>query len=113
MDDRSQRRFDPGDGQQEVNAGDLPPRETPRELALRLKRRSQMRARGETQRASAEPLGGFLRQTYALPRDQARERARDWFTRYPKAAYMTAVESWRQLEDGRIEFTMRRLPTAD
>jgi hypothetical protein len=112
MDDRSQRRFDPGDGLQDVNAGDAP-RETPRELALRLKRRSQMRGRGEAQRASAEPFGGFLRQTYALPRDQARERARDWFTRYPKAAYMTAVESWRQLEDGRIEFTMRRLPTAD
>jgi len=40
-------------------------------------------------------------------------RARDWFERYPKAAYMTKVESWRQLHDGRIEFTMRRLPTAD
>ncbi|SEC76219.1 hypothetical protein SAMN05444161_1786 [Rhizobiales bacterium GAS191] len=113
MEDRSQRRFDPGDGLQELNAGDTPSQEMPRDVALRLKRRSQLRARSEAQRASAEPLGGFLRQTYALPRDQARERARDWFIRYPKAAYMTAVESWRQLEDGRIEFTMRRLPTAD
>ena len=30
-----------------------------------------------------------------------------------KAAYMTEVEAWRELDDGRIEFTMRRLPTAD
>jgi len=26
---------------------------------------------------------------------------------------MTEIESWRELPDGRIEFTMRRLPTAD
>ena len=28
-------------------------------------------------------------------------------------AYMSEVESWRELPDGGIEFTMRRLPTAD
>jgi hypothetical protein len=39
--------------------------------------------------------------------------ARDWFSRYPKAAYMTEIEAWRELEGDRIEFTMRRLPTAD
>ena len=39
--------------------------------------------------------------------------ARDWLDRFPRAAYLTEVESWRVLEDGRIEFTMRRLPTAD
>jgi hypothetical protein len=37
----------------------------------------------------------------------------DPFARYPKAAYMTEIESWRELPDGAIEFTMRRLPTAD
>ena len=58
-------------------------------------------------------MGGFLRRTYVLAREEAREEARGWFTRFPKAAYMTAVESWREIEDGRIEFTMRRLPTAD
>jgi hypothetical protein len=26
---------------------------------------------------------------------------------------MTEIESWRELPDGRIEFTMRRLPNAD
>jgi hypothetical protein len=35
------------------------------------------------------------------------------FTRFPKAAYMTEIESWRVLPDDRIEFTMRRLPSAD
>ena len=39
--------------------------------------------------------------------------ARAVFKRYPKAAYMTEIEHWRELPDGRIEFTMRRLPTAD
>jgi hypothetical protein len=36
-----------------------------------------------------------------------------WFERYPKAAYLTQVESWRLTDDGLVEFTMRRLPTAD
>lgn len=56
---------------------------------------------------------GFRRETFALPREQAREKAREVFRRFPKPAYMTEVESWRELPDGRIEFTMRRLPTAD
>ena len=43
----------------------------------------------------------------------SREKAREVFRRYPKPAYMTEIESWRELPDGRIEFTMRRLPTAD
>ncbi len=56
---------------------------------------------------------GFRRETFALPREQARQKARELFRRFPKAAYMTEIESWRELSDGRIEFTMRRLPTAD
>ena len=59
----------------------------------------------------------FRRETFALPREQAREqareKAREVFRRFPKPAYMTEIESWRELPDGRIEFTMRRLPTAD
>ncbi len=56
---------------------------------------------------------GFRRETFALPRDAARAKARDLFRQFPKAGYMTEIESWRELEDGRIEFTMRRLPSAD
>jgi hypothetical protein len=96
------------EGSDEGSAG------SPHDLAERLKDRSRARARRNARQAAAsEPTGGFLRQTFALPRLEAREKARDWFSRYPKAAYMTKVESWRQLDDGRIEFTMRRLPTAD
>ncbi|HVX98982.1 MAG TPA: hypothetical protein VHA55_04240 [Pseudorhodoplanes sp.] len=66
---------------------------------------------GQTRQArKADP---FKRETFALPRAEAREKAREWFTRFPKAAYMTEIESWRVLPDDRIEFTMRRLPTAD
>jgi hypothetical protein len=32
--------------------------------------------------------------------------------RYPKPAYMSEVEHWRELPGGEIEFTMRRLRTA-
>ena len=56
---------------------------------------------------------GYLRETFTLPRDKARVKARDYLARYPKAGYMSAVESWRELPGGDIEFTMRRLPSAD
>jgi hypothetical protein len=55
----------------------------------------------------------WRRETFTLPREEAREKAREFFARFPKAAYMTEVESWRELADGQIEFTMRRLPSAD
>jgi hypothetical protein len=70
---------------------------TPRDLSER------MRARAD----------GYRRDTFALPREAARSKARELLDRFPKAAYGTQVESWRELSDGRIEFTMRRLPTAD
>ena len=56
---------------------------------------------------------GFRRETFTLPRDAARLKARDFLSRYPKAGYMSAVESWRELPGDNIEFTMRRLPSAD
>jgi hypothetical protein len=55
----------------------------------------------------------FRRDTFALPRAAARAKAREFFARFPKAAYMTEIESWRELPGDRIEFTMRRLPSAD
>ncbi len=65
-------------------------------------------------RRIGQKLGdGFLRETFTLPVEDARDKARELLKRYPAAAYMTCVESWRQLPDGEIEFTMRRLPTAD
>ena len=74
---------------------------SPRDLADRMARQRN------------KPGDGFLRETFTLPRERARLKARDFLKRYPKAGYMSEVESWRELPGGDIEFTMRRLPTAD
>ena len=78
---------------------------TPRDLAGRM-----AGARIARRQKSGD---GFLRETFTLPREQAWVKARDFLARYPKAGYMSAVESWRELPGGDIEFTMRRLPSAD
>jgi len=56
---------------------------------------------------------GFLRRTFTLPVEDARAKAREFLREFPAGGYMTIVEHWRQLPDGQIEFTMRRLPTPD
>jgi hypothetical protein len=72
-------------------------------------------ARRVAQRVAARKprSDSFRRDTFELPRDAARAKARELLTRYPKAAYMTEIESWRELPGDRVEFTMRRLPSAD
>jgi hypothetical protein len=77
----------------------------PKDLAGRLRQASDRR---KLKRADS-----FRRETFALPRAAARAKAREFFARFPKAAYMTELESWRELPGDRIEFTMRRLPSAD
>ena len=79
--------------------------ERPKDLARTMGRRSARRP--------AARRDSYRRETFSLPREAARAKARELFDRYPKAAYMTAIESWRELPDGGIEFTMRRLPSAD
>jgi hypothetical protein len=76
----------------------------PRDLAGRMSARRKGGVKG---------ADGYLRETFTLPREKARAVARDYLTRYPKAGYMSAVESWRELPGGDIEFTMRRLRSAD
>ena len=83
-------------------------RMTPADLSRRLGKQAAKRADG-----NAAKRDSWRRQTYALPRSEARDKAREWFTKFPKAAYMTEIEFWRELADGRIEFTIRRLPSAD
>ena len=56
---------------------------------------------------------GFLRKTFTPPVEDARAKAREILREFPAGGYMTIVENWRQLPDGQIQFTMRRLPTAD
>ena len=82
-------------------------RKRPLDLVERVAARRSLRA-GEGARSD-----GWRRETFTLPRAEARLKAREWFDRYPKAAYLTEIEFWRELADGQIEFVMRRLPTAD
>ena len=83
----------------------MPRYDRPQDLARQL---AENRDRRRPARADA-----YRRETYSLPREAARAKARQVFERFPKAAYMTAIESWRELPGGEIEFTMRRLPSAD
>ncbi|HTV34076.1 MAG TPA: hypothetical protein VME69_13420 [Methylocella sp.] len=69
-------------------------------------------ARRATQ-SKPPPKGPWRRETFTLERLAAREKARDYFQQFPKAAYLTEIESWRELSGDRIEFTIRRLPSAD
>ena len=78
----------------------------PQDLAERVSRR-------RAARADAPVSDAWRRESFTLPRAEARVKAREWFDRYPKAAYLTEIEFWRELADGQIEFVMRRLPTAD
>ena len=71
------------------------------------------RAGARRDRRAAASEGAWRREMFRLPRLEARAKAREWFDRFPKAAYMTEIESWRELADDEIEFVMRRLPTAD
>jgi hypothetical protein len=76
---------------------------TPKDLADRMAAR----------RRRAKVDDGYARETFTQPREQARRTARAFLDRWPTAAYMTAVESWRELPGGEIEFTMKRLRSAD
>jgi hypothetical protein len=64
-------------------------------------------------RARQRADDGFVREQFTQPRDAARVTARAFLDRFPREAYMSEVERWRELPDGSIEFTMRRLRTAD
>jgi hypothetical protein len=81
-------------------------RRRPSELASR----SASALAARTVRRGAD---AFRRDTFALPRAAAREKALELLRRFPKAAYQTEIESWRVLPGDRIEFTVRRLPSAD
>ena len=73
----------------------------PRDLANRMAHRREL------------PDDGLLRETFTLPVEAARVKARQILDEFPQDGYMTIVERWRQLPDGQIEFMMRRLRVAD
>ena len=57
--------------------------------------------------------GGSSLEIFRLPVDVARATAREILSQSPQGDSVTVVERWRQLSDGQIEFTIRRLRAAD
>ncbi|MGV6872668.1 hypothetical protein ACUSIJ_08245 [Pseudochelatococcus sp. B33] len=84
----------------------LPSVPLPSQLAGRLAAR---RDAIERQKDAAGILSAW-RQTYIMSRKEARSKAREWMERPHRSAYVTEMESWRDLGDGRIECTVRRVP---
>jgi len=56
---------------------------------------------------------GPVRETFRLPVEAARRKAREILGHPPQGGCMTIVEHWRQLPDGEIEFTMRSVSMVD
>jgi hypothetical protein len=55
----------------------------------------------------------FALETFTLPLEAARLKVRDILDRKPTCSHLETVEGWRQLADGKIEFTLRRWPAPD
>jgi hypothetical protein len=66
-----------------------------------------------TERMAGSRKLSFLQETFSLPLDDARLKAREIINRESEGGYTPIVEQWRQLADGQIEFTMRRVRTTD
>ena len=48
-------------------------------------------------------------ESFRLPVEEARAKARQFLNESPADGYTTIVENWCQLSDGRIEFSIRRV----
>jgi hypothetical protein len=58
-------------------------------------------------------LGGYVSKTWTLPRGQAREVAAKYFESYPTQGYDTHVSNWKETEDNKIWFEIKRLRNCD
>ena len=54
-----------------------------------------------------------LYEIFKLPVEAARAKAREIISQAPQSGQLTIVERWRQLPDGRIELTTRRMQAGD
>ena len=79
-------------------------RERPRHLSDRLSLRN---GRRKTENDDV------VLETFTLPLEAARLKARDIIGDISRRGYRRIVERWRQLPDGQIEFSMRRLPVTE
>ena len=53
------------------------------------------------------------RETFRLPIDAARRKAREVINQIPQNGLTSTVENWRQLPHGQIEFAIRYFSAAD
>ena len=53
------------------------------------------------------------RETFRLPIDAARRKAREVIDQIPQNGLTSTVENWRQLPDSQIEFAIRYFSAAD
>jgi hypothetical protein len=71
-------------------------------------RPSDLADRMKEARGSSDP-----HETFMLPVADARIKVREILNQTAQGGYLAIVESWRQLPDGQIEFTTRRVAVAD
>jgi hypothetical protein len=69
-----------------------------------------MRARP---RDLADHIADIEPQTFTLPLDAARCKAREIIDQAPKSGLTSVIDKWKQLPDGRIEFEVRHFPAAE
>jgi hypothetical protein len=51
----------------------------------------------------------FCRVKFKLPLEEARLRAKREFKFFPADTYLTEIDHWREIPDGLVEFSVRRL----
>jgi hypothetical protein len=86
-------------------------RDVKRESSAELRRLGLLRSDLEKRREVNK--NDFALKTFTLPLEAARLKVRDILDREPACGHLETVEGWRQLADGKIEFTMRRWPAPD
>ncbi|MEI9924351.1 MAG: hypothetical protein WDN50_13215 [Bradyrhizobium sp.] len=82
----------------------------PWQLSDRVRLRSAARKLKEIRKIEIDDV---TIETFTLPLEAARLEVRAIIGDISKRGYQKIVERWRQLPDGQIEFTLRRLPAAE
>ncbi len=90
-----------------------PRRESPdqsRQLSDRTRLQSGLRKIKEPRKIEIDDV---ILETFTLPLEAARLEVRAIIGDISKRGYQKIVERWRQLPDGQIQFTLRRLPATE
>ena len=58
-------------------------------------------------------LGNVLRETFCLPRPEARRRIQRLFQDFPSSTYLTEIENCYELPGGFVELTIKRRANID